>query len=106
MKRKLVLSIAISSFAGLCALPIAHADTPTNSQSPTAINIKPQSGGKCASGKCGTEKIYAQAKLDHNPQDKLIRARDGKCGLSGAGLESKDPVKEAISKCANGVCGQ
>lgn len=106
MKRKLVLSIAISSLAGLSVLPLAYADTPTNSQSPTAVNIKPQSGGKCASGKCGTEKIYAQAKLDHNPQNKLIHARDGKCGVSGEGLKTEDPVKEAINKCANGVCGQ
>ncbi|MEO9080159.1 MAG: hypothetical protein ABI268_12725 [Rhodanobacter sp.] len=61
------------------------------------------SGGKCASGKCGTEKIYGQAKLDHNPDGVLVQARDGKCGLSGKGFSVAPSTRD---KLAEGVCGK
>lgn len=104
MKNKVVLSIIVSSFAGLLVSEQAMADQlPT--QTPVKVAHKAQkASGKCASGKCGTEKIYGQAKLNHDPQDKLILARDGKCGTSGSGLNPTE--KEIATKVAGGVCGQ
>lgn len=103
MKNEILLSIVISSFAGLIISEQAMAEQLT--QTPTKVVYKVEkASGKCASGKCGTEKIYSQTKIDHNPQDKLIMARDGKCGTTGFGLH---PTKQEIaSKVAGGVCGQ
>lgn len=102
MNNKLALSIAITSLASLGAIsaPAHAADTPA-----TTTNAKSSSshGGKCASGKCGTEKIYSKAAIDQNPQDRLVRTRDGKCGLTGEG----HAVEQTTSKkLAEGVCGQ
>ena len=103
MKNKVVLSIVVSSFAGLLMSEQAMAaETP---QTPVKVAHKAEkSSGKCASGKCGTEKIYGQAKIKHNPQDMLILARDGKCGTSGLGLNPTE--KETATKMVGGVCGQ
>lgn len=103
MKNKVILSIVISSFTGLFMNEQVMAAEPT--QAPVKLVHKAEkSSGKCASGKCGTEKIYGQAKLNHNPQDKLVLARDGKCGTSGFGLNPTE--KEIATKIAGGVCGQ
>ncbi len=37
----------------------------------------------------GTEKIYSKTKLAHSPDDQLVRARDGKCGLTGKGYKGR-----------------
>lgn len=104
MKNKVVLSIVVSSFAGLLVSEQAMAAEPL-AQAPAKITHKAQkTSGKCASGKCGTEKIYGQAKIKHNPQDMLILARDGKCGTSGFGLNPTE--KETATKVVGGVCGQ
>jgi uncharacterized low-complexity protein len=102
MNSRLVLSIAVTSLASLgsVSVPVHAADT-----APAQADAKPKAhgGGKCASGKCGTEKIYAKVALDKNPQDRLVYARDGKCGLSAKGHDVKQtPAKKLIE----GVCGQ
>jgi len=102
MKNKLALSIAVTSLASISmvSLPAHAAD-----QAPAAsANAKPKkSGGKCASGKCGTEKMYSKVALDKNPQDRLVRARDGKCGLTGKGHDVEQTPR---SKLVEGICGQ
>jgi uncharacterized low-complexity protein len=104
MRNKLALSIAITSLAsiGAVSLPVHAAD---NAPAPQAdAKAPPKShGGKCASGKCGTEKIYSKVALDKNPQDRLVRTRDGKCGLSAKGHDVKQTPR---NKLAEGVCGQ
>lgn len=101
MKNKLTLSIAITSLAALGAVSIpAYAN---GNSSETVAAKAPSHGGKCASGKCGTEKIYSKAALDKNPQDRLVRARDGKCGVTGEGYAVEATPRK---KLAEGVCGQ
>lgn len=99
MKKDIVLSIVVGSImaAGMTAYASA-ADAPQPASK--VEHQAPTSSGKCASGKCGTEKIYVQAKLEHDPQDQLVRTRDGKCGPSGQGFQTN------ASKCINGVCGK
>lgn len=104
MKNKLMLSIALSSFVGLTATA-AHAQGET-AQVEAAVSKAPTSGGKCASGKCGTEKIYSQAEITHNPQDLLVRTRDGKCGLNARGLRTDGVEKACGTRLVSGVCGQ
>ncbi len=103
MKNKMVMSIVVTSFASLLIHEKVMADEPAQ-PSVKVTHKAPKSSGKCASGKCGTEKIYGQAKIKHNPQDKLVFARDGKCGSTGYGLEPSE--KEVANKAAGGVCGQ
>jgi uncharacterized low-complexity protein len=101
MKHPLTLSIAISSLAVLATM-----STPLHAQSastPAAAPATASHGGKCASGKCGTEKIYSKAKISQDPQDRLVRTRDGKCGLTAQG---HDAQVSALKKLAEGVCGQ
>lgn len=101
MNSKLVLSIAVTSLAsiGMVSVPAVASDTPA-----AQADVKPKaSGGKCASGKCGTEKIYAKVSLNKNPQDRLVYARDGKCGLSAKGHDVK---QTSAMKLIEGVCGQ
>lgn len=103
MRNDLILSIALGSFIGLAGTGVAVADN----QAPVVVASKaPSSGGKCASGKCGTEKLYEKAEISHNPQDRLVRSRDGKCGISGEGLDTQALEKGVADKCASGVCGQ
>ncbi|MGC6078068.1 hypothetical protein [Citrobacter portucalensis] len=106
MKKDIVLSIVVGSLvaAGMvntaCAAEASGKASQVQSKAPT-------SSGKCASGKCGTEKIYSQATLQHDPQEQLVRARDGKCGLTGAGIaknEASQPLN--AEKCVSGVCGK
>ena len=101
MNSKLVLSIAVTSLASLgsVSVPVHAADT-----APAQADAKPKAhGGKCASGKFGTEKIYAKVALEKNPQDRLVYARDGKCGLSAKGHDVK---QTPATKLIEGVCGQ
>lgn len=102
MNNKIVLSIAMTSVLALgsSVVQAATQDTP-----PVAKEASSNNGGKCASGKCGTEKIFAKIELNTNPQDKLIRARDGKCGQSGQGINAPATVAQP-GKCAGGLCGQ
>ncbi|KUR79052.1 hypothetical protein [Novosphingobium sp. FSW06-99] len=97
MKREIVLGIAATSL--LCAdAYAAPAATPAPAAAPAS-----HGGGKCASGKCGTEKIYGQTRLQHNPDGQLVRARDGKCGLTGKGY---NVVATERDRLAEGVCGR
>lgn len=108
MKKDIVLSIVVGSLmaAGMVA-PTSAAETALNDGNASKVQNKaPTSSGKCASGKCGTEKIYSQAKLKHDPQDQLVRARDGKCGLTGEGLKKNASAEQVIAeKSVSGVCG-
>lgn len=107
MRNKPTLSIAIVSLSAIGAFSLqAHAGNTDGASAIAKSNTtsKPASkGGKCASGKCGTEKIYSRAMLDKNPQDRLVRTRDGKCGVTGQG---HDIAQTPTSKLAEGVCGQ
>ena len=110
MKNKLILSIAMSSVFCLNT-NLAYATTAEDNAlvaaiEPTkAIEREELHGGKCAAGKCGTSKAYETSKLTHDPQEFLVRARDGKCGLSGKGVAANTNVA-IIGVCAGGVCGQ
>lgn len=109
MKKDIVLSIMAGTiFSAAAVAPAISADSaPTVSNANKIENKSPTSSGKCASGKCGTEKIYGQADLSHDPQDHLVRARDGKCGLSGQGIASQEtPQQIADGKVVGGVCGK
>lgn len=101
MKHSLTLSIAVASLATLGAISAPlHAQTASTA---TAAPTTASHGGKCASGKCGTEKIYSKAKINQDPQDRLVRTRDGKCGLTAQG---HDAQISTTKKLAEGVCGQ
>ncbi|AMS13084.1 hypothetical protein A3218_01650 [Pseudomonas chlororaphis] len=100
MKHTLALSIAVASLASFAVISQpAHASEPP----PPAIAKTTKGGGKCASGKCGTEKIYSKAKISQDPQDRLVRTRDGKCGLTAQGYDVAETTQK---KLAEGVCGQ
>ncbi|MBS0237119.1 MAG: hypothetical protein JSS54_10080 [Proteobacteria bacterium] len=100
MKKEIALSIAVTSLM----LTSAFAESPsTNGATAAAPAAKPHGGGKCASGKCGTEKFYSARKLDSDPNGVLVRARDGKCGMTGKG---HDVTESTIDRLAQGVCGK
>ncbi|QUM85529.1 hypothetical protein [Moritella sp. 28] len=109
MKNKLMLSIAMTSLIGLNIGQVQAEVTQAQTQAQTApAKADGGNGGKCASGKCGTEKRFEKKELINDPQGQLVRARDGKCGLSGQGITSdKTPTQYAQpGKCAGGLCGQ
>ncbi|BED99563.1 hypothetical protein [Aeromonas dhakensis] len=99
--RKLSLSIAMT---GLIALTPGLALAATPSEAPVKAAPSEQHGGKCAAGKCGTEKRFEKQALDSDPQGRLVRARDGKCGLAEQGINGEAQRQE--SKMTEGVCGQ
>ncbi|WP_312629997.1 hypothetical protein [Scandinavium sp.] len=106
MKKDIALSIMVGSVltAGMIA-PVSAADAENVANK--IENKAPTNSGKCASGKCGTEKIYGQANLKHDPQDQLVRARDGKCGMTGEGVKNQEsPQQVNHGKCVSGVCGK
>ncbi|MBL0636197.1 MULTISPECIES: hypothetical protein [Aeromonas] len=98
---KLSLSIAMT---GLIALTPGLALAATPSEAPVKAAPSEQHGGKCAAGKCGTEKRFEKQALDSDPQGRLVRARDGKCGLTEQGINGETQRQE--SKMTEGVCGQ
>ncbi|OQS34750.1 hypothetical protein [Chromobacterium haemolyticum] len=100
MKKQIILSIAMTSLLGLSAEAALAAEA---SQPEQEVKSQSGHGGKCASGKCGTVKMYEKADIKHNPQDQLVRARDGKCGKTGQGVHSDQTGK---GKMVEGVCGQ
>ena len=104
MQNKLSLSIAITSLAAIGAFSQPAHAADADGKAPAA-SAKPAAshGGKCASGKCGTEKIYSKAAIDKNPQGRLVHARDGKCGLTAEGHEV---AQDSRRQLAEGVCGQ
>lgn len=110
MKKDIVLSIMVGSIIAGGMVTSAHAADSAAQVASSANKIEnkaPTSSGKCASGKCGTEKIYGQATLAHDPQDQLVRARDGKCGLTGEGMKNnQSPQQMDAGKCVSGVCGK
>ena len=110
MRKKLLLSITASSLALLTASSVFAGNNLTSAEQTapqTVSEKKPHSYGKCAIGKCGNEKMYKTAKTPNNTQDRLVRARDGKCGISGAGetVQQVDPKSIKPGKCASGLCG-
>ncbi|MBL0674041.1 hypothetical protein SJY04_15725 [Aeromonas dhakensis] len=98
---KLSLSIAMT---GLIALTPGLALAATPSEAPVKAAPSEQHGGKCAAGKCGTEKRFEKQALDSDPQGRLVCARDGKCGLAEQGINGETQRRE--SKMTEGVCGQ
>lgn len=104
MNKDIVLSVIVGSLLTVGGITTAMAAEP--SQANKIENKSPTSSGKCASGKCGTEKIYGQAKIKHDPQDQLIRTRDGKCGLNAKGIEQEKAQEVKVDKCVGGVCGK
>ena len=104
MNSNVLLSIALVSAVSTASVSASTTDTTT--QTPEKVVKKEKThGGKCASGKCGTEKIYGKANVSQNPQGKLVRARDGKCGTDGKGVNETTKATND-SKCVGGVCGQ
>ncbi|MBE3669111.1 hypothetical protein BOO25_09180 [Vibrio navarrensis] len=104
MNNKLALSIAVTSVITLNS-GMAFADAPT--EDPVEAQSSFQHGGKCAAGKCGTEKRFEKQELKNDPQGRLVRARDGKCGVTGEGITpSEETIKLTKSKITGGVCGQ
>lgn len=99
MKHELALGIAVTS---LLATGAFAAPQDAGAAQP-ASSVVAHGGGKCASGKCGTEKIYSKTKLAHSPDDQLVRARDGKCGLTGKGYKV---AENDTARLAEGVCGR
>lgn len=100
MKNKVILSIAMTSTLCLGDLALAEAVVSTS------VERAEVHSGKCASGKCGTEKAYTSSELNYNPQDRLVYARDGKCGLSGQGVAVNTNLTTTSGSCSDGVCGQ
>ncbi|MCR3968706.1 MULTISPECIES: hypothetical protein [Aeromonas] len=100
---KLTLSIAMTS---LIALTPGLALAATPSDAPVKAAPSEQHGGKCAAGKCGTEKRFEKQALDSDPQGRLVRARDGKCGVAGEGIDDDRSGSNNGSKMTEGVCGQ
>lgn len=110
MKKDIILTITLSSAIVVGVIPkvgeAATADVKKN-VAKTIEGKSTASSGKCASGKCGTEKIYDKVKLKKDPQDQLISARDGKCGVTGKGIDNKEsPQKIKKEKCIGGLCGK
>ncbi|MDN3612304.1 hypothetical protein ACODM8_11180 [Vibrio ostreicida] len=104
MNNKLALSIAMTSVISLSSGTV-FADTQT--EPPIEAQSSTQHGGKCAAGKCGTEKRFEKKELKKDPQGHLVRARDGKCGITAEGITpSSDTIKFTQSKITGGVCGQ
>lgn len=64
-----------------------------------------QGEGKCASGKCGSLKKFSEVQVESDPENQLVYARDGKCGLTGEGLEA-NVQKTQNAKCSSGLCGK
>ena len=100
---KLTLSIAMTR---LIALTPGLALAATPSDAPVKAAPSEQHGGKCAAGKCGTEKRFEKQALDSDPQGRLVRARDGKCGVAGEGIDGDRSGSNNGSKMTEGVCGQ
>jgi hypothetical protein len=104
MNCKIALSIAMTSAITLHS-GMTLADTP--SEAPLSAQPASQNGGKCAAGKCGTEKRFEKQDLKSDPQGRLVRARDGKCGLTAEGIApSTETITLTNSKITGGVCGQ
>lgn len=104
MNCKMTLSIAITS-----AIALHSGMTWANPKCdvPVSVQAISQNGGKCAAGKCGTEKRFEKQDLKTDPQDRLVRARDGKCGLTAEGITpSTESIILVNSKITGGVCGQ
>ena len=100
---KLTLSTAMTS---LIALTPGLALAATPSDAPVKAAPREQHGGKCAAGKCGTEKRFEKQALVSVPQGRLVRARDGKCGVGGEGIYGDRSGSNNGSKMTEGVCGQ
>lgn len=100
MKDSILLTITVTSLASFAAMASPQQ---APAAAPTAATSSSSHGGKCASGKCGTEKIYSKAQLKQDPNGLLVRARDGKCGPSGKGYQVTETKQD---KLAQGVCGR
>ncbi|OEE73130.1 hypothetical protein [Vibrio ordalii] len=114
MNCKIALSIAMTS---AIALHPAMSVAETSTEAPVSAQPTSQNGGKCAAGKCGTEKRFEKQDLKSDPQGRLVlrdpliislvRARDGKCGLTAEGITpSAETITLTNSKITGGVCGQ
>ncbi|OGT63595.1 MAG: hypothetical protein A3J38_03630 [Gammaproteobacteria bacterium RIFCSPHIGHO2_12_FULL_45_9] len=124
-KKKHKLLLSISAAASLLSLNASFADNTVSTseqKAPQQVSAEKSSshGGKCAIGKCGNEKRFAKVNLLNDPQDHLVRARDGKCGTepgvttpvttpggttTEVTTEKADPKSARSGKCSSGVCG-
>lgn len=99
MKREILLSIVAASLLSATAYAAPQDAPAATTSGATAV----KGGGKCASGKCGTEKIYGRVDAKQDTDGQLMRARDGKCGLSGKGF---NVVRSDRDRMAEGVCSR
>lgn len=106
MDKKILLSVT----ATIAAISVDYPANAAPTEDPfgliaqnTTLSIeeaKTEAVGKCAAGKCGNGKRFEEVETNSNQQDKLVYARDGKCGLTG---HSTIPPKQG--KCSSGLCG-
>ncbi|MGF1900549.1 hypothetical protein [Aliivibrio sifiae] len=99
MNNKLTLSIVMTSVIAFNSGMVSAVEEAVVAQASSG------NGGHCAAGKCGTEKRFGKADLKGDPQGRLVRARDGKCGLSGEGVNAPAVITDK-SKITGGLCGQ
>ena len=101
------------SFVNAAAMPIAYLTawhmlmTRAQLRPEDDVLILGVGGGVGSAGlqisKLSGARIFATASSD----EKLVRARDGKCGLSGQGINApEDAITSANSTVTGGVCGQ
>ncbi len=102
MHNKITLSIAMTSMITLSS-GMAFAEMPSKASTKPAATE--QHGGKCAAGKCGSEKTFEKKEIQGCQNGKLIRSRDGKCGTSACKIDVPQ-TKSPQSKITDGVCGQ
>ena len=102
MNNKLTLSIVMTSVIALNSGMVSAAEPVEEA---IVAQASSGNGGHCAAGKCGTEKRFGKADLNGDPQGRLVRARDGKCGLSGEGINAPAVIADK-SKITGGLCGQ
>jgi uncharacterized low-complexity protein len=100
MKREIVLGIAVASLLSANAFAAPQDADGAPASAGRATN---GGGGKCASGKCGTEKIYGKKADARGSDGAQVHARDGKCGLSGKGYKVAESNRDRL---AEGVCGK
>jgi hypothetical protein len=97
MNKKILLSITV-----MTAITVTNTafSAPENTVQRIALEDPKIKSAGCAAGKCGGLKKFEEVSTEVNPQDQLVHARDGKCGVFG---HSTKPTKPG--KCASGLCG-
>lgn len=89
---KLTLSIAMTS---LIALTPGLALAATPGDAPVKAAPSEQHGGKCAAGKCGTEKRFEKQALDSDPQGGWCALAMASVAWRARGLMAIHPARAA-----------